>query len=499
MKRITPSSIGVLLAVAGLAWFLFRPLSLEWEINPQYSYGWVVPALALYLFVERWRDRPVAEGGGAHSWLFAMLLIVLGVVRLAQEANPDWRLLSWLGAFTVVGLFWLGLARAGGRAWLRHFGFASGFILVATPWPTPVENVLVQSLMRGVAAVTVEFLNWGGIAAQQEGNLIRLAGATLGIDEACSGVRSFQATMMAALFLGELQRLDWRRRAGLVVIGVGLALGLNMVRALLLAVVASREGSGAVDRWHDPAGYLLLAGTFFGLLGVARALGREKKPETPHVGEGQGSCALGAASVIVVAWLVVCEVGTRAWYRAHETGAVTAKWKVKWPYGEGNFLRAPIAENVRLILRYNNGEAARWIKADGSQWDLFFFGWKPGRAAAALARSHRPETCLPATGFEFAEDRGAKMHRVAGLELPVERLEFKHQERLWHVYYCLWEDRVSRGRGGVLTRAERVRAVLEGRRHLGQRVLEVVISGVDSSERADEQFAEALSKWVVLE
>jgi exosortase/archaeosortase family protein len=41
----------------------------------------------------------------------------------------------------------------------------------------------------------------------------------IGIEEACSGVRSFQATLMISLFLGELYSFNTARRVLLVIAG----------------------------------------------------------------------------------------------------------------------------------------------------------------------------------------------------------------------------------------------------------------------------------------
>jgi exosortase len=482
-------------AVAALGWFLCRQLSVEWRINPQYSYGWVVPFLGVYLFAERWRTRPsAAQAHRSFAFLFLVLLIFLLPLRVVQEANPDWRLVLWVAGFVVIGIFWVGLAAIGGRSWLRHFGFATAFILLAVPWPTPVENALVQSLMRAVAALAVETLNWMGIAAQSEGNLIRLAQGTLGVDEACSGVRSFQATIMAGLFFGELYRLTLRKRANLLIISAALALALNFSRALCLAVIASRNGIGAVQHWHDPLGYVVLAMTFFGLLALGRILRKPIAPPEAAVLLIPKLPVRGA--IVVIAWIVICEAVTASWYGFHERSEPRqARWQVDWP---GEVSRVNIDENVRLILRFNDGKAAVWNRADGSRWHLFFFSWKPGRAAANLARSHRPEVCLPSTGFQFVGARGVENIRAGSLELPIERLEFVKNGQRLHVYYCLWEDRRATDGGGpqLLTRANRLRAVLEGRRHLGQRVLEVVIEGIDSPQRADEEFAKQMPNWI---
>ncbi|MGZ5544556.1 MAG: archaeosortase/exosortase family protein, partial [Limisphaerales bacterium] len=113
----------VCLAAAALSFLLFRQLALEWRINPQYSYGWVIPLLATYLFWERWNDRPAPDPTVRKPALFFILLIIWLPMRLIQEANPDWRLVSWMAALIVVGFLWLALLFVGGRAWWRHFAF----------------------------------------------------------------------------------------------------------------------------------------------------------------------------------------------------------------------------------------------------------------------------------------------------------------------------------------------------------------------------------------
>ena len=59
--------------------------------------------------------------------------------------------------------------------------------------------------------MTVQALHLFGIPALQNGNLIEVKTGLLGINEACSGIRSFQATLMVSLFLGELYQMSWRR------------------------------------------------------------------------------------------------------------------------------------------------------------------------------------------------------------------------------------------------------------------------------------------------
>jgi hypothetical protein len=107
-------------------------------------------------------------------------------------------LISWIYTGIVVCITLRALHLAGGRSWVKHFAFPVALILVAVVWPYRIEKGLTQGLMRVVARLTVELLGWIDIPALERGNLIDLGSGTVGIDEACSGIRSFQSTLMAA-------------------------------------------------------------------------------------------------------------------------------------------------------------------------------------------------------------------------------------------------------------------------------------------------------------
>ena len=86
----------------------------------------------------------------------------------------------------------------------RTLLFRSHFPPVALPMPSLVHRIVVGGLQSQVTRLTVELLNVAGIPAQAVGSLIRLSNCTVGVDEACSGIRSLQSTLMATLFIGHL-------------------------------------------------------------------------------------------------------------------------------------------------------------------------------------------------------------------------------------------------------------------------------------------------------
>ena len=219
-----------------------------------------------------------------------MLAFLYFPVRLVQAANPEWSLVSWGLALVVIGL----------TLWFLHFNastlqrfnlsfraliFPLVFFLVAVPWPSAIEVPLIQGLTRADARATVELVGWFGIPALPHGNVIEVATGEVGISEACSGIRSFQATLMISLFLGELYRLSGVRRAVLCLGGFAMSFLFNLVRMSLLTWVAASKGIDAIAKWHDPAGVTILLACFGGLWLFAvslhpRAASRLNQPST---------------------------------------------------------------------------------------------------------------------------------------------------------------------------------------------------------------------------
>jgi exosortase len=116
-------------------------------------------------------------------------------------------------------------------------------------------------LQNKVAMVNVEMLNILGIAARRSGSVIHLPNGAVGVDEACSGIRSLQSAVMATLFIGYLSLKHKSLQALLLVCGIVIAIVGNLIRSLWLSLAANAGGKSAVEEAHDPAGFAILAFT----------------------------------------------------------------------------------------------------------------------------------------------------------------------------------------------------------------------------------------------
>jgi len=169
------------------------------------------------------------------------------------------------------------LLYAFGRAGLGCFSFGFAFVLVAMPLPGAIQGPLISSLQGFIASLNVEVLNLIGIPARRMGSLIHLPSGTVGVDEACSGIRSLQATVMATLFIGRLGLQTTALRGVLFVAGMGLAVFGNIIRSLFLSYTASSRGIAAVDSAHDAAGWSILVFTAVGVSLLGWGLARLEK------------------------------------------------------------------------------------------------------------------------------------------------------------------------------------------------------------------------------
>ena len=498
------STLGLILAALLWLWVFFH-LHFEWTLNAQYNYGWAVPFLGLLLFYFRWQRRPTPTPPlrpGATGWGMWLLLVWLFPIRVIEEANPDWRFLSWILALSVVIYSLLALYRAGGTGWLSHFAFPVCFPLVAVPWPVQIENAVVQTMMRGVAAVAVETAGWLGVGAYQLGNVIQLRNGFVGVDEACSGVKTFQAGIMVALVLGEVLRLPGRKRIGLLLIGCGWIFLCNVFRATALVLVAAQSGLKTLGHWHDMIGTAALLSGMAGMF-VLAWLWKRDPDDRPRSANPPAAHEAVTPQLLALGWLVVVFAGTEFWYRSHERQLIERpRWVANWPAANETLSALPIAESTRVILHYDEAKSAAWEDPRGVRWWSFFAHWKPQRAALQLVRSHSPEICLPAIGRTFRRARPDLNIAAGPVSLDFRSYEFEQNGRPLFVFVCIQEDK--RLPSSAIASDEwnlrgRVRAALHGKRNLGQRLLEIAVSGLDNFGQATEAVSKTVSAIVQVE
>jgi exosortase len=288
--------LAVLLALAptwlALAWFISKA-QWFWTHKPDLQFGWLVLLLSAFVLWDQWEKRPEpAFRIQPASIIFA--LAGCGMLFLVQVYHAAYGMMAALLMALCIGVFALAAANIHyiyGWSGIRFFAFPILFLAIALPLPSFIYGPIVNGLQHKVATMNVEILNVLGIPAQRLGSLIQLPNGTVGVDEACSGIRSLQSTIMATLFIGYLTLKSRWLQAALFGGGVLLALVGNLFRSLYLSLTANAKGVDAIKE-HDAAGWSIFLFTAGGVALLAWLFGKFEKWLERHSKQPQPTGAI---------------------------------------------------------------------------------------------------------------------------------------------------------------------------------------------------------------
>jgi exosortase len=242
---IPPVAFLLPLAVALLvfAWPTLGGLAGVYRTDGNFSHGFLVPLVSGFaawrlrhgLVCASRRDRfpgllplGLGIGGVLFARWYELALMPRGVIAMC---------LAGLGMVLVVtGLAWLAVGHRG--VWQLRFPL--GFLLLAVPVPSFLLHRVTIPLQQVSAAISAAALHAIRVAVERQGSVLRFPAGQLGVDEACSGIRSLAVLAAVALTMIHFNRL--RRGAALVLLllVVPLAVLTNAVRVFLSGVFYSQ-------------------------------------------------------------------------------------------------------------------------------------------------------------------------------------------------------------------------------------------------------------------
>jgi exosortase len=493
LKRLPDLLFLILLWVPVLSF-----LELEWRYNEQYHYGYFVPLFTLYLIYLRYSDSPArTQPSTSRPIVFVLLLLTLIPLFLIRTSNPDWRPVYWVATSLAFAISLIHVARRQGWAVARHITPAFAMIFFSVPWLVSIENEIMKALMKVVAGVTVETVNLLGIYAVQIGNVIRLPNSIVGIEEACSGVRSLQSSLMAGYLFGELFRMHWYLRASLVLFGVILTFFLNLIRTLALTLITHGLGHEGYEKWHDPLGNTIFVLGFLGIALFAWLLDKFQKsnstPDNSHktlyaeeLGVSPAIAYMGSGVILVAI------IFNSLWFHKASNTTFFDYSDLDWSKYDAQVESSEIHPITTAQLKYSIGKRYDWAKPGNQFWTLFYFHWEKGKISSH-AGVHRPENCLPASGLSYTRDWGELIWKTPeGYDLTFKVMQFDGFGSRFFVFFTVWDN------GGKkpwysLSWMDRIKDTLKRRTVDGRHSMQIIAEGVYLPEEAKSQALELLS------
>ncbi len=220
--------------LGGLYGGILRDLAWQWWDDPNYTHGFLVPLFSGFLVWQRRKELAALPPDG--TWIGLPVLIAGLAALLLGEIGAENFLMrsSLIAVLAGVVLFHLG------RQVFRVVAFPLLFLLFMVPLPATLFSAVAfprHNLAARNAAWTLDTL---GVPVLLDGNVIHLTKQSLGVAEACSGIRSLISLLSVAV--------AW---AALTLPGV-LAMAVFVTAVIPITIVANAGRvviTGLIGQW----------------------------------------------------------------------------------------------------------------------------------------------------------------------------------------------------------------------------------------------------------
>ena len=246
-----------------------------WYTDDNYSHGFLIVPLAIYL---AWERRAVLAKTPVVPSAYGLVMIAGSLVLLVAGllgAAP------FLARVSIIGSLVGAILLLFGWKMLRELQFPLAFLLLMIPLPAIIFNRVafpLQLLASNLGEYGISSMN---IPILREGNVLILANATLEVVEACSGIRSLVSLFTFGLVFGYIADHRIWVRAVIALSAIPVAILVNGMRVAGAGVAVHNYGpAGAKGLFHEISGWLVFLVAFLMILGLHRLV-RRFVPPTP--------------------------------------------------------------------------------------------------------------------------------------------------------------------------------------------------------------------------
>ena len=236
-------------------WPNFEDLVRTWWRDPDYSHGFLVPAVAVVIFFRREAQLARRRHSARHAapgWIL-LGLTLLWRAHLREQGE------RWTETATILpaalALCWA----AGGWPFFRRAWPAVAYLAFMLPLPSRVVDELSLPLQRIATEASIQLLRLSGLWVMAEGNVITVGRQQLEVATACNGLSMLMClTATVCATVAVVPMATWKR-ASLLASILPIALGCNVLRITATAWCYRQLGPEVGSKYaHDAAGWLMM-------------------------------------------------------------------------------------------------------------------------------------------------------------------------------------------------------------------------------------------------
>lgn len=414
-----------------------------WDKRPEYSYGYMVPFISLFLIWQR-KDR-LERIQFQGSWA-GVLVLMLGVFAL---------LLGRLSTLAVLEHYSIVIVIAGTA--FAYVGWPAFklllipilFLLFMVPIPSFLISEISQALQLISSQIGVWFIRLFGISVYLEGNIIDLGTYKLQVVEACSGLRYLFPLMAPGFMTAYFYTGAFWKRVFIFLSTIPITIIMNSFRIGAIGVLVEYWGVSMAEGFlHDFEGWVVFMaciGVLIVEMWVLANIGSDKRPlheafgidlpaETPTDAaffDRKLSAPFAMSTVVIICSIIGLNVvgererviPERKEFKNFPTSF--AGWR-----GQESSL-----DQITLdVLDLDDYVLSEFINSNygNAPVNLYiaYYNYQQGRKT-----SHTPKSCLPGGGWEIKDIREELIDIQGASKLLVNKVVIQKGEYRQLVYY----------------------------------------------------------------
>ena len=426
-------------------WIPLKGIVTVWMTNDDYSYGFIIPVISLYLF---WDMRSkLNDLKIKNSWyvlpvlIFFVLLSIYGILgssgNISRPAIP----------ILIIFFAWFCF----GTEAIKRFILPLGFFVFMVPLPAALDRTFGVFLKTVSSKLGGEIIRLSGMSVHVSGNVIDLGVTQLQVVDACSGLRFvFPLLALGVVYAYLFEHVRWKQ-IFCVVSTVPIAILTNALRVGITGILTYLYGPEmAQGFFHDFSGWLIFMVAFVFLFILGRFLrlfppsATISKPEDSNEGVVQFIRTIqalrrqGGSGTFVISVLLLLAVAILSWNTSALPPVMVRGGISSFPLEFAGWKGRSERVDPEIIERSGAEESFQGFYVSNKNENMsLYVGY---RSTAFLENEnffHSPTVCLPSSGMKVL---GTATHRITDVpffrdikvtKMIVERMDTRQLVYFW--------------------------------------------------------------------
>lgn len=426
-----------LLGLTVAIWAYWNGLSeavVRWERQEEYSHGFLIPLVTLYILWEK--KELIRSSIGAPLWSGLWLVFIASVVFLIGEVSALYLLIQYSFVLALIGLALVTIGKGA-----KYTIAPILLLLFAIPLPYVIEVLLTAKLQLLSSELGVSLIRFCRIPVFLEGNVIDLGTYKLQVVEACSGLRYLFPLMSLGFITAYFYRTSFWKRAIVFLATIPITIFMNSFRIGAIGVLVDNWGISMAEGFlHDFEGWIIFmacAVILFLLVWLLEKLTNKENTlasvfaieNVPVSQEGSGHLNVNSTPLILAIGLLVVSGVTAQFLDKRIESFPKHKPFVNFPLqlsawtGKHEKLDADVVKKLGmtdyLLVNYTDNQP--------SLVNFYVAYYQSQRKGVS---PHSPRVCIPGGGWEIADFK-----RIEANGHPVNRVLIKKGSQRQLVYY----------------------------------------------------------------